>query len=445
MTKLAVLGTGYVGLVTGACLADRGVDVVCIDIDDQRVEAVNHGRAPFHEPGLEHVLARTAGKSLQATTDLSAAVRGADLIMIAVGTPSGPAGIDLRQVRQASRDIAGQLPQAAPYPVVVVKSTVVPGTTENAVVGELESASGLVVGRDIGVAVNPEFLTEGTAVEDFDQPDRIVVGASDPRAAEKVLTLYESFPETPKIVTTPSTAEMIKYASNTLLSTMISFTNEIADLCAAVGGVDVVDVMRGVHASRYLTTTERGESWSAPITAFLEAGCGFGGSCLPKDTRALVSLGHELGLSVPLLTAVLDVNSGRAARVVELVEDGLGTLPGSRVAVLGLAFRPNTSDVRESPAFPIMRQLREAGASLVAHDPVAIPEFRASLDLDDVEYEPDLRSAIRRADAVVLVTRWPEYGEVPRLLDEVGSTALVVDGRRMLDSDSVGRYVGIGA
>lgn len=444
MTKLAVLGTGYVGLVTAACLADRGVEVVCVDRDPTRVAAVERGRAPFHEPGLGDLLARTAGKTLRATADLGLAVAGADLVMVAVGTPSGADGIDLRQVREACRGIAAHLSQAAPYPVVVVKSTVVPGTTDEVVIRELESASGRQVGRDLGVAVNPEFLTEGQAVEDFDQPDRIVVGASDSRTAAKVLELYRSFPDAPTLVTTPSTAEMIKYASNTLLATLISFSNEIADLSAAVDGVDVVEVMKGVHASRYLTAVQGEHSWSAPINAFLKAGCGFGGSCLPKDTAALVALGEGLGVSLPLLSSVLDVNARRAAQVVDLVLSGLCEVDNARVAVLGLSFKPDTSDVRESPAFPILRLLHAMGIALVAHDPIAIPEAQAHLELEGIEFEPDLRVALKGADVVVLVTSWPQYEVVPRLLTELDSDALMVDGRRMLDRASVRRYAGVG-
>lgn len=444
MSNLVVVGVGYVGLVTGACLADRGVSVTCVDRDPDRVATVNHAQAPFHEPGLDDVLGRTVGSGLCATTVLPEAMAGADAVMIAVGTPTGPGGIDLGQVRSVCRDIGRNLRSAGDYPVVVVKSTVVPGTTAAVVVPELEHASGLEAGRDFGVAVNPEFLTEGTAVEDFEVPDRIVVGADDDRTVEVVLSLYSGFSDVRTIVTTPASAEMIKYASNTLLSTLISFSNEIADLSTVTEGVDVVDVMAGVHSSRYLSGRAGGATWDAPIQAFLRAGCGFGGSCLPKDTQALVARGGELGLDMPLLSAVLEVNRRRAGGLVDRVERAVGSLAGRRVAVLGLAFKEDTSDVRESPAIPIIRLLVETGARVVAHDPVAIPEAQRIPSMPEIAYEANLNTAVRDSDVVVVVTRWAEYSYLPDILRDLGIDPLVVDGRRMFDSTSLPRYLGIG-
>ena len=245
MTRLAIIGAGYVGLVTGACLAERGIEVVCVDLDPIRVDDINHGRAPFHEPGLDALLTRTAGHGLAATTDVTEAVRGADVIMLAVGTPSRDGRIDLGQIREAGRLVGELLHTAAAFPVVVVKSTVVPGTTRDVVIPVLEAASGKVAGRDFGVGVNPEFLSEGRAIEDFAKPDRVVVGAEDPRSSDIIASLYAAFPDVPMIRVNTATAEMIKYASNTLLSTLVSFTNEIANLGTAVGGVDTVEVMRG--------------------------------------------------------------------------------------------------------------------------------------------------------------------------------------------------------
>lgn len=448
MTRLAIVGSGYVGLVTGACLATTGVDVVCVDLDPGRVADIEAGVAPFHEPGLDALLARVAGHGLSATTDLAAAVRGADLIMLAVGTPSVDGAIDLTQVRDAADRIGRSLGSAADHPVVVVKSTVVPGTTRDVITPILEAASGRSAGHDFGVAVNPEFLTEGTAVDDFLHPDRIVIGADDAGSGGRVAALYGSFTDVPIIAVNTATAEMIKYASNTLLATLISFSNELADLGAAIGGVDTVEVMRGVHASRYLTASGDGNATGigppAPIASFLGAGTGYGGSCLPKDTAALIARGAELGRPMRVLRAVEAVNRERPEELVALVARAVESLAGARIAVLGLSFKPDTDDVRESPAFPVIRRLVERGASVVAHDPVAIEPARRLLAELPIGFEPDLAAALAEVDAAVIVTRWAEYERVPELIRTRRPPIPVIDGRRMLDPDSVERYSGIG-
>jgi UDPglucose 6-dehydrogenase/GDP-mannose 6-dehydrogenase len=438
--KVAVIGTGYVGLVSAAGLAEMGHEVTCVDIDPERVAMVERGKAPIHEPGLDDLITSNRDR-IGATTDLGAAVNGADLTLICVGTPSRPDGsIDLSFVERAARQVGEALAGKTRFHAVVVKSTVVPGSTDTVVLPAVEGASGRSVGVDIGVGVNPEFLTEGQAVDDFLRPDRIVIGG-DPGTVEVLRRLYEPFAGVPVIATTTRNAEMIKYASNALLATAISFANEIADLGSAIGEIDVAEVMAGVHASRYLTTTlADGERIRAGLAPYLEAGCGYGGSCLPKDVAALISRGLSTRLPMPLLTAVATVNRQRADRLTALVGDGLGSLEGKKVTVLGLAFKPDTDDTRESPAFPVLRRLVEAGAEVTVHDPVVGPGAVAGFP--DVEHTHDLDTAVKGADAVVIVTRWSDYLELPTLLDDPAQ--LVVDGRRMLDPNSVSRYRGIG-
>jgi UDPglucose 6-dehydrogenase len=443
--RLAVVGAGYVGLVTGACLAEQGHEVACVDLDEQRVRALNEGRAPIHEVGLDEIIARNVGKRLTATTDLAAAVAGASLSIIAVGTPFDGSRIDLSAVRGAAEGIGEALRRGTEFHTVCVKSTVVPGTTDTVVGPLVEERSGRRVGDDLGLAMNPEFLTEGQAVADFLQPDRLVLGASDDRSLGALEEMYATFRDVPRIQTNNRTAEAIKYASNALLATMISFANEIADLCSAEGGIDAMDVMRGVHAARYLTprATEAG-AVRAPITAFLEPGCGFGGSCLPKDVSALAAHGRSLGTPMPLLEAVLQVNERRSEELLARLRLHLPVLQGSRVAVLGLAFKPDTDDVRESPAIPVIERLLDAGASVTVHDPAALEQLdrlfagraRAAASLED---------AVEDVDAVVIVTRWEEYERLPSVLEaRDGAQPVVVDGRRMLDKASVARYDGIG-
>lgn len=445
MNRVSIIGAGYVGLVTGLCLADLGREVICVDVDGERVEQLKRGDLPIHEPGLEEVLKRTLGNGFVATTDLTAAVRNTDLTLIAVGTPFDGRQIDLSYVRQAAAEIGRVLADKVDYHVVAVKSTVVPGTTDQAIIPELEAASGKKAGASFGVGVNPEFLTEGTAVEDFMRPDRIVIGGIDERSAAALVDLYRGFDDAELVITNTGTAEMIKYASNAMLAVMISFSNEVANLGATIGGIDTVDVMRGVHTSRYFTSRDHdGEPVTAAIVSFLEAGCGFGGSCLPKDVAALAALGDQIGSPMPLLQAVLGTNQRQPDRLVEIVRSELGEFEGARVAVLGLAFKPDTGDIRETPAFPVIEGLNRHGAKVVVHDPVVAFEDLPETIRSVVEYRPILEMAVKDVDAVVIVTRWDDYGALPALLEGRSPQPLVVDGRRMLSKDSVARYAGIG-
>lgn len=438
--NVAVIGSGYVGLVSGVGLAEHGHRVVCVDIDPAKVESLNAGRPPIHEEGLEPLLARHVDDgTFRATTDLTGAVAGSDLVLICVGTPSRADGsIDISFVEQAASEVGAVLAGHPGTPAVVVKSTVVPGSTDAVVTPALEKASGRSAGVGFGVGVNPEFLTEGTAIVDFLRPDRIVVGGDD-IARTALERLYDGFSDVPLVRTNARTAEMIKYASNTMLATAISFSNEIANLGAAVGDIDTVEVMRGVHLSRYLTS----DATTAGLASFYEAGCGYGGSCLPKDVAALIALGDEVGAPMRVLGAVAEVNDDQPRRLLELTREGLGPLSGRRVTVLGIAFKPDTDDVRHSPAFPVLRGLLAEGAEVTAHDPVVGPEALDGLGAP-VAHTHDLATALRGAEAVVLVTRWAEYAEVPELIAGAVPAPLVVDGRRVLPPESVTAYTGIG-
>jgi len=441
--RVAIVGTGYVGLVTAVGLAELGHTVVCIDVDERKVAALSRGEPPIFERGLEPLLRRHLGTRLRATTDLFGAVQASEMTFICVGTPSRPDGsIDLSFVQHAAEQVGAALATVTGFHAVVVKSTVVPGTSDQVVRPACERTSGKRAAVDFGVGVNPEFLTEGQAVDDFLRPDRIVIGGDDGTVAA-LRDLYAGFEGVPVVQTNASTAEMIKYASNAMLATAISFSNEIANLSSAIGGIDAVQVMRGVHLSRYLTTPQGdGTSVTAALSSFYEAGCGYGGSCLPKDVAALAAKGRQVGSRLALLEAVADINDHQPARLVDLLSRELGTLHGRRVTVLGLAFKPDTDDVRSSPAFPLLRLLREAGAEVTAHDPVVGPQ---ALDgAGDVTYVADLADAIKQADAVVIVTRWDHYRRLPELIGQLEPPPLVVDGRRMLDKSSVPRYAGIG-
>jgi UDPglucose 6-dehydrogenase len=441
--KISIIGTGYVGLVTGACLAEKGHDVICVDVNAERVAALNRAETPIFEAGLEELLAKHSGRGLRATTDLAAAVRDTELTLVAVGTPFNGREIDLTAVLGASHQIGAALKEKDSYHAVVVKSTVVPGTTDLQVLPALEAASGKKAGVDFGVGMNPEFLSEGEAVNDFLFPDRIVLGGVDERTIEFLEEVYRPFPtDVPRIRTNTRTAEMIKYASNALLAALVSFSNELANAGSALGNIDTVDVMRGVQLSQYF----RGHTKEGlpPITSFLNAGCGFGGSCLPKDVSALIVHGQRAGVSMRMLEAVIQINREQPLKIVALLKKHWPDLQGIRVAILGLSFKPETSDVRESPAFPIMRELLNLGVKLKGFDPVAVHEAQKAFSDANLVYCDTLHAALEEIDAVIVVTPWKDFRDVPALLCDRIPQVVFVDGRRAFDKRNIAKYEGIG-
>lgn len=427
--KIAVIGLGYVGLVSGVGLAARGHEVVGVDVVPEKAAAIGRGEVPFHEPGLPELLAENlAAGRFRVTTDLTEALAGAHVSMIAVGTPSGPEGIDLQYVAAAAEAIGRALPATAPGHVVCVKSTVVPGSTDGLVAEALARGAGRPDAA--GLAMNPEFLREGSAMADFMAPDRIVVGADSPAAADAIAALYAGF-EAPLLRTSLRDAEAIKYATNALLALMVSYSNELAGILEATPGTDVDVVMDGLHLDRRLTFVGPGPRRTAELATYLRAGMGFGGSCLPKDVEALRAHGQAVDAPTPLLDAVLAVNRQRPERVLRLLDGALGGLAGREVAVLGLAFKAGTDDVRASSGLAAASRLVEAGARVRVHDPLVGPG-RVEL-CAGVLHAATAEAALAGADAALIATAWPEY----RALDwaAIAGTmrrALVLDGRNAL-------------
>ncbi|MCI0497996.1 MAG: UDP-glucose/GDP-mannose dehydrogenase family protein [Thermoplasmata archaeon] len=418
MARIAMVGTGYVGLVTGVVFAELGHEVVGVDLLRERVARINRGEPPIHEDGLAELMARNVPERFRATTDIAEAMDGAAFVFIAVGTPSREDGsIDLSHVERASADIA---PNLRPGQIVVVKSTVVPGTTRDVVRPILKR--GAPDPGSVRLAMVPEFLREGIAVRDAMSPGRIVIGAEDRSVASAVAALFTGT-DAPVLVTDPTTAEAIKYASNTLLALKISYANEIGALCEDLG-IDVYRVMEGVgmdpRMSRY----------------FLNAGLGFGGSCLPKDTRALRAVFADRGLEPLLLDALHAVNDRQALRAVSSLDGLLGGLRGKRVAVMGVAFKANTDDVRETRAVPVIMGLLQRGAEVVVHDPIASNNLREMYRMD-VAFATTAREALEGSDAVVLQTDWPEYSELDASAFEKMRGRVVYDGRRALSATQV--------
>ena len=443
--RISVIGTGYVGLVSGVCFSEIGHDVICVDVDPEKISTIRAGKTPIFEVGLEPMLQRHLDKRFWVTDNLREAVLDSDATFIAVGTPFDGKEIDLKYIRQAAKEIGQALADKDSYHLVVVKSTVIPGTTDDVVAPIVAKESGKVAGRDFGVGMNPEFLTEGVAVADFMEPDRIVLGGADEKAIDTMAEIYAPFKDSPVVRTNNKTAELIKYASNATLATMISFSNEIANLASRIGGIDAAEVMKAVHLARYFTTTlEDGRRVTAPIASFLYAGCGFGGSCLPKDVSALAAQGASMGEPMRMLSDVLAINKERPGRTVDILRKHFDGLSGKKVTVLGLAFKSDTDDIRESPALPIIDLLRRDGAAVTAFDPIANDATRRAIPEAEVTYADDLESAVGDADAIVITTSWKDFERLPGLLSANGSAPLVVDGRRMLEKDSVSRYDGIG-
>ncbi|MDT3378698.1 UDP-glucose/GDP-mannose dehydrogenase family protein [Labrys neptuniae] len=391
--RVAMIGTGYVGLVTGACLADFGHVVTCVDKDPAKIEGLLAGRMPIYEPGLEDLVARNVReKRLSFTTELAPAVRDAAVVFLAVGTPSrrGDGHADLSYVYGAVREIAAAVEG---FTVVVTKSTVPVGTGDEVerLIREVRPDA------DVRVVSNPEFLREGAAIEDFKRPDRIVVGTEDERAKEVMAEVYRPLHlnQGPLLFTARRTSELIKYAANAFLATKVTFINEIADLCEKAGA-NVQEVARGIGLDNRIGSK------------FLHAGPGFGGSCFPKDTLALLRTGQEHGVPLRIVEAVVGVNDARKAAMARRVIAALdGNIAGKTVALLGLAFKPNTDDMRDSPSIPIVLALQDKGAKVRAYDPQAMEE--AHKVLSDVDYRSSAYDCLDGADVAVIVTEWDEF------------------------------------
>jgi UDPglucose 6-dehydrogenase len=430
--KIGVIGSGYVGLVAGACLAESGNDVVCADIDEAKIEGLTQGRSPIYEPGLDPMIARNveAGR-LRFTTDVPEAVRDSHVIFIAVGTPPGEDGsADLRHVLKVARTIGQSMQNEK---IVITKSTVPVGTA-----GLVREAIEAESDHPVHVCSNPEFLKEGAAIDDFMKPDRVVIGTDSEYAAEVLRALYEPFVRTGRsvMVMDVPAAEITKYAANAMLATRISFMNSIAALCEKTGA-DVDSVRRGVGSDSRIGSS------------FLFPGVGYGGSCFPKDVQALVRTMEDHGVDAAILRAVESVNAAQKEILLGRLIQHLGEdLTGLTVAVWGLAFKPNTDDMREAPSLVTIEGLLDRGARVVAHDPVAMEEARQRLG-DRIGYATNNYEALTDANALVIHTEWHPYRspDFPRMLDAM-ARPLVLDGRNLYDPDDMAgmgfEYVSVG-
>lgn len=437
--KIAVIGTGYVGLVAGACFASKAHDVICVDVIKEKVDKINRGISPIFEEGLEDMLHDLVPrKKLRATLNLKKAVLESELIFISVGTPSkDEAKFDYTYLEQATKDVGLALKEADDYKVVVIKSTCIPGTTINLLKPILEQMSGKKCGKDFGLGFSPEFLREGVAVYDFMNPDRIVIGGVDDKSIEMIESVFINF-NSPIMNTDPTTAEMIKITSNSFLAMKISFINEMANIAEKIGS-DIKDIAKGIGMDSRISPK------------FLGAGLGWGGSCFPKDVSALCQQTKEVGVPSLMLESTIAVNKKQPLRSIELLEEALedNTVKGKKIAVLGLAFKPNTDDMREAVSIPIINSLLDKGAKVHAHDPAAMKNAKEIFDSPNLFLEEDPIQALSDAEGCILVTEWRIYGQLsPKTFKGAMKTPILIDGRRLFDSKKMRtrgiKYFGIG-
>jgi len=429
--NIAIFGTGYVGLVSGVSLADSGKNVHCIDIDEEKIAQINDGIAPIYEPGLSELLVKNKAR-VHPTTDAKSAILDSEVVFIAVGTPFDGEEIDLSYIKQAATEIGEALKDKSPYDytVVVVKSTVVPGTTEDVVKKIVLEVSGKTE-NEIGFCMNPEFLREGNAVNDFKNPDRIVLGVNSEKAEEIMRRVYDAFPETDIVITNLTTAEMIKYTANSYLALTISYANEIARITETLDNVDSEDVFQGVMLDKRISPINGGNRIVPKLTTYMRAGVGFGGSCFPKDVKALESFARGRNVDGHLLNGLLEIN---ASQILHTYRRGLNQHPGEvkKVAILGTAFKPETDDIRESPGVKIANLALEDDLEVNVHDFIALDNTRKKFR-NSVQYFNDPMAAINDADVIYVTTIWPEYLNISDqdFREHMKEDAIMVDCRSL--------------
>lgn len=416
--KLAVIGTGYVGLVSGVCFAHKGNEVICVDLDQYKIDMLNRAESPIYEPGIEELISLNmeAGR-LEFTSDLADAVRRSDIVILAVGTPSLANGeANLSYIEQAAADV-GEAMNA--YKIIITKSTVPVGTNE-----KIKDVVARHTNLSFDIVSAPEFLREGSAIDDTLHPDRVIIGLDNAGLRETMVALHQVF--TDKIyVTDIRSAEMIKYASNAFLATKISFINEIANICEKVGA-DVICVADGMGMDKRIGSS------------FLQAGIGYGGSCFPKDTNALIQIAGNVDYEFKLLKSVVEVNTGQRFMIVSKLRETLGQLHGVPIGIWGLAFKPNTDDIREAPALEIVETLIQAGAIVKLYDPIAMDKFKERMDHPNIVWCPSPQQAAEGSDAVCLLTDWDEFKKVDLVkLVSLLHKPILIDGRNIFTEDQI--------
>ena len=441
--KIVVIGTGYVGLITGLGFSKFGHKVTCIDKNNEIVDKINNGIPTFFENGLNDLLnEQLSSGRFNASTSLKECIDGVDLIFVAVGTPSlKNDSIDLSYIKQVSVLIGKEIKHINRFISIIVKSTVIPTTTDTLVREIIEEYSEKKLG-DFGLGMNPEFLREGSALKDFMEPDRVVLGYEDIKTKGYLNDLYKSW-DCEKLFVNARTAELIKYANNSLLALLISASNEIANLSALIGNIDIKEVMFGVHLDRRWNPKVENERINPQILDYLYPGCGFGGSCFPKDVKALINFGNEKGNNMKILKSVIELNSNQPKIIIRDLSKFIN-LNSQNIMILGLSFKPDTDDIRESPSLIIVRELLKKNHKICLHDPIAMDNFKNEIGFNTkIRYSNNWEDDICNSSIVIILTKWKEY---EKLNNKDLSGKIIYDARRLLQMESINcqKYMSIG-
>ncbi len=445
--NITIVGTGYVGLVSGVCLAHKGHKVTCIDLRTEVVGNLNKGIPHIHEKGLDDLLNSVIkNKNFNASTDLKSALKDSQVVIIAVGTPSENGEIDLAQIKQASESIADFIKSSSNFLSIIIKSTVVPSTTDTFVKNIIESKSGKVIG-EFGLGMNPEFLREGEAIEDFLFPDRIVIGYEDEKTRKLLNEIYSPW-ACDKIEVNTRTAEMIKYTNNTVLACLISLNNELANYATSLGGIDYNDIVKGVASDKRWSPIIENKRVIPSITSYMTPGAGFGGSCFPKDVQAIRTHGMKEGLPMLMTNAILAVNDKQAENALDSLSKTMGDkYNSSRVLHLGLAFKPGTDDIRESSAIKILQNVSKNCTHVYAHDPIAIENTRKLFSESNISFIENWQDYIENIDIIIVGTNWDEYKILPQLETKgILRDKIIFDSKRLFAKNSFkkNKYITIG-
>ena len=432
--RIGIVGTGYVGLVSGVCLASKGHDVICVDLRKDVVENLNLGIPHIYEKKLEELLKSVLDNNkFKATDDLNYALDNSDVILLAVGTPSENGKIDLSQIENASKEIGRYIKNNKNFISIVVKSTVVPSTTDDFVRNIIEEVSGKKLGS-FGIGMNPEFLKEGDAIDDFMFPDRIVIGFEDEKTKLLLNEMYSPW-DCDKLYVNSRTAEMIKYSNNTILACQISINNELSNLASKIGGIDYMDVINGVSLDKRWSPIINNKRIKPQILSYFTPGAGFGGSCFPKDVQAIRTQGELIGVDMLMTNSILSVNEKQPQQVLEM----LSKFPVNQktVLLLGLAFKPDTDDIRESSSIKILKLLLENEYKVTAHDPIAIKNTKKEIINDNLKFQQYWRNEIENNNIIIVGTNWEEYKVLKKILNKITQTKVIVDCKRLFKSSEI--------
>ena len=433
MMNIAVIGTGYVGLVSGACLASKGHKVTCFDTNENTVNQLSNGQCHIYEPSLEALLVSCKShlqfNFLNHKTEKK--IIDFDVVLVAVGTPTVNGRTDLSQIETVARMLGRLIKESNKYISIIIKSTVVPGTTDTVFKAIIEQESGKKIG-DFGLGMNPEFLREGCAIEDFQFPDRIVLGYEDAKTLETLKAIYAPW-KCEKIETNTRTAEMMKYVNNALLATLISTVNEYSNIARAVHNIDFEQVMNGVHLdSRWSPRDVNGVKVRPKILDYLKPGCGYGGSCFPKDVMAISALAQDVEVSAPILSSVIDVNERQPSMILDILKKQVSNLDEKEVLLLGLSFKPDTDDVRESVSLKLLELLSGQVKSLAAHDPIAITNAKWALNSNNnIDFVENWKVKLLKVDIIIIATNWLEYSDLAKMGEDIKGK-IVFDTRSLL-------------